>query len=338
MQTLEILRGSKLLSHLNDRQLECLSGLSALRRVAAGESLFPTDDGSFDVYLVARGALRVCLPTTAGLFELAELRPGELFGEINFIDRLGRSGEIRCTSAADLLVFDSADLRVQADLDPAFELAVYWCFWKSLSAKLRRTNLLLSRFFSPDRHAGGYPPEPEAAGPVRQVHLDIAAKRGLFEEQKLSAMEINFLASLSREEAFGPGEMIFREGEPGRRMYVVLDGKVMISKNIPGAGEEALSFLERGDYFGEMALIDKEARSADAKAHQEQGAVVLSVPAEVVEGILDIQKVSSIRLLKLLCQMVCGRLRNLNAKLTGWYLLAGGDLPGGGDSTSLPAL
>ena len=71
-------------------------------------------------------------------------------------------------------------------------------------------------------------------------------------------MEINFLTSLSKEKKYGPNQVIFREGEMGNEMYVVLEGRVMISKFIPGAGEEALAFLERGGYFGEMALIDNE--------------------------------------------------------------------------------
>ena len=112
-------------------------------------------------------------------------------------------------------------------------------------------------------------------------------------------------------------------------MYVVLDGRVMISKDIPGAGEEALAFLERGDYFGEMALIDRKPRSADAKA-ADRGAVVLSIPRHVVEGILDIHKVSSISLLRILCGMIAQRLRDLDEKLVGWYIIGGGS----GDNTS----
>jgi CRP/FNR family cyclic AMP-dependent transcriptional regulator len=104
---------------------------------------------------------------------------------------------------------------------------------------------------------------------------------------------------------------------------VVLEGRVMISKFIPGAGEEALAFLERGGYFGEMALIDNETRSADAKAH-EGGAVVLVISREVLEGILDINKVSSIRLLTILCNLVASRLRELDDKIIGWFIIAGG--------------
>ena len=114
-------------------------------------------------------------------------------------------------------------------------------------------------------------------------------------------------------------------------MYVVLEGKIMISKEITGAGEEALAFLERGDYFGEMALIDREPRSAQAKAHDD-GAVVLGISREVLEGILDIQKVSSLRLLRLLCQMIAKRLREVDEKLIGWFIFSAGS----GSSLEIP--
>ena len=107
-------------------------------------------------------------------------------------------------------------------------------------------------------------------------------------------------------------------------MYVVLEGRILISKFIPGAGEEALAFLERGDYFGEMALIDSAPRSAQARAH-DGGAVVLAIPAEVVAGILDVRKVSSLPLLKILCGLVAKRLREVDDKIVGWYILSGGE-------------
>ena len=151
----------------------------------------------------------------------------------------------------------------------------------------------------------------------------MAAKRDLFDEQRLTPMEINFLASLSREESYGPAETIFREGEPGEAMYVVLDGTVLISKFIPGGGEEGLAFLGRGEYFGEMAVLDNQPRSASATAHG-AGAVVLAIGRNVAEGILDIQKPSSTRLLHLLCSMASERLQESDDKLVGWFLLSAG--------------
>src|SRR5260370_15355172 len=75
------------------------------------------------------------------------------------------------------------------------------------------------------------------------------------------------LATFSREERFAAGASLVEEGDEGTEMYVILEGKAMISKFIPGAGEEALAILERGEFFGEMALIDGEPRSADARAY-----------------------------------------------------------------------
>ncbi|WP_158542253.1 cyclic nucleotide-binding domain-containing protein [Lujinxingia litoralis] len=57
-----------------------------------------------------------------------------------------------------------------------------------------------------------------------------------------------------------PAELIFREGDAGNALYIILDGEVRISKDIHGVGEEALAFLKAGSYFGEMALLDEHAR------------------------------------------------------------------------------
>ena len=50
-------------------------------------------------------------------------------------------------------------------------------------------------------------------------------------------------------------------------MFIIAEGKVRISKMVPGIGEEALAILEKGQYFGEMSLIEDGPRSADAIAH-----------------------------------------------------------------------
>ena len=97
----------------------------------------------------------------------------------------------------------------------------------------------------------------------------------------------------------------------------------MISKYIPGAGEEALAFLERGDYFGEMALIDNEPRSADAKAY-DGGAVVLAIPARGAERHPRHQQGLVAPPAEILCNLVATRLRELDDKIIGWFILAGG--------------
>ncbi len=320
----EKIKALELFAHFSDQQIDQLCSSLTEMSCPAGSTLVSRDDESFEVYLLAEGSLRVWATTPIGDFEFTRLAKGDLFGEGNYIDRQGRMGEVQALTDAELLVFGQSDLAALADLDAGFERALYWCFWKSLSAKLRAANLHLTQFFSPGVTAGSRTSTPQSANPSRASRVDMAARRDLFREQRLPSMEINFLSSLSTEESYEPGETIFREGDDGDKMYVIADGQVMISKSIHGAGEEALSFLKRGDYFGEMSLIDKRSRSADAKAHPEEGATVLGLRHEVVEQILDIDRLSSIRLLKILCRLATERLRKINEKLLGWHLVSGG--------------
>ncbi len=64
---------------------------------------------------------------------------------------------------------------------------------------------------------------------------------------------------------FGVDEVIFEEGSTGRELFVVLNGEVEIAK-ISGATRTTIIKLGRGEFFGEMAVIDGSARSATAIA------------------------------------------------------------------------
>jgi CRP/FNR family transcriptional regulator, cyclic AMP receptor protein len=60
------------------------------------------------------------------------------------------------------------------------------------------------------------------------------------------------------------GEIIFREGSPGNKMFVILAGEVSITRSLGLEGEEELARLGHGQIFGEMGLIDAAPRSARA--------------------------------------------------------------------------
>jgi len=315
-------------SHFNDEDLSSLARCVSRTRLPSGATVVQQNDLTFDAYLIEQGQVRIERKTSYGCYLLATLGPGEIFGEASYIDNLGRSSDAVTVGQVDLLVFNPVALSTLTERDRRFDLALHWVFWKSLSDKLRNANEHLVHFFT-QGEVTTTAERIQVRPATDSFQLDLATKRQVFEEQKLSAMEIRFLTSLSKEKKFAAGELIFQEGEVGDGMYVVVEGQVRISKNIPGAGEEALAILERGDYFGEMALIDNRPRSADARAHTE-GVVVLAIPRDVVEGVLDIRsKVSSLRLLKLLCSLVTKRLREIDEKIVGWFMLSGGNAVSG---------
>jgi len=64
---------------------------------------------------------------------------------------------------------------------------------------------------------------------------------------------------------YGVDEVIFDEGSTGRELFVVLDGAVEIAK-LDGGSKTVIVTLGKGEFFGEMAVIDGSARSATAIA------------------------------------------------------------------------
>ena len=84
-------------------------------------------------------------------------------------------------------------------------------------------------------------------------------------------------ASMS-ETRLGRGDVVFAEGEPGNRMYVVLDGKVKLGHASVDGRESLLAVLGPGEMFGELSLFDPGPRTATATAITD--AVVLGLGHE----------------------------------------------------------
>lgn len=64
---------------------------------------------------------------------------------------------------------------------------------------------------------------------------------------------------------FNDGDVIFREGDDSREMYVVISGEVVVAKK-SAQGEVVLAQLKKGDFVGEMSLLESLPRSASARA------------------------------------------------------------------------
>ena len=68
-----------------------------------------------------------------------------------------------------------------------------------------------------------------------------------------------------RREHFEPNETIFREGDLGDSLYIILDGEVEITRDVPGQSDVPLARLGRGECFGEMGLVRRMPRSATVR-------------------------------------------------------------------------
>jgi len=71
------------------------------------------------------------------------------------------------------------------------------------------------------------------------------------------------------------GHVLFREGDAGDEMYILQSGRVAIKKKVQD-GETVLAVLEKGDFFGEMAMLERLPRSATAEVVEEGDLIKIS--------------------------------------------------------------
>jgi len=317
------LRALAVFQHIKDEQIIRLSKFARVQQLAEGGHVFKEDDRSMDFYVVKDGRIEIRKETPFGPQILGSLTAGTIFGEMNFIDRTHRSSDAMAVIPSSCYTFSFSALDQLMDEDKQLAVGLHWAFWRSLTEKVRDANEQLKLFFQEDAKKGQGRKRVEGTRETQQVTVKSEDKVDLFKERGLSAGEMKLLATFSSEERFSEGSMVFREGEKGDKLYIVLDGRVRISKFIPGVGEEALAVLDRGDFFGEMALIDDKARSADAKAH-DGDATVLSIDRATLNEILSMDPHASLQFLNLLCRMISRRLREINEKIVQWKYMSGG--------------
>jgi CRP/FNR family transcriptional regulator, cyclic AMP receptor protein len=132
--------------------------------------------------------------------------------------------------------------------------------------------------------------------------------------------ELDRLAEVCREQEFVSGEYIFREGESGNRLYLIVEGEVRISRIVPGSGEEALAVLKAGSLFGEMAVFDRSERSTDAISNG--GTRCITITRSDFELLLDFNRDLAYKVLWAVVRMLSGRLRSTNDSLRSFLAMS----------------
>lgn len=138
----------------------------------------------------------------------------------------------------------------------------------------------------------------------------------------LTDAELEKIRKICVGETVAKDAVIFKEGDPGDKCYMILKGEVRISKFIPNIGEEALAVLKTGDYFGEMALIDNFPRSAHAIVNADSSLIVIKKAD--LDNILIMDRELGFKLLLTFTKTLSLRLREMNDKMAGFLALAGG--------------
>jgi CRP-like cAMP-binding protein/Tfp pilus assembly protein PilF len=312
-------------AHFTDEQIFRLTQVVEEEVYDAGDVIFAHRAQGRDLYLLETGEVALQRATGYGTFSLGSVLPGELFGETGFVAGHESGADAVATRPCQVLRLNADALDPLLDEAPDLGVQLFWTLWHSLARKLRATNEQLKSFFSAEEAPESFlrlRKQPSPSASAAAIKIEDADKIRFFREQGISRKELLTLAAFSKERRFAAGASIFQEGDAGSEMYVILEGKALISKYIPGAGEEALAILERGHFFGEMSLIDGEPRSADARAYSGP-LTVLALDQSTVLEVLSMDPDAALEFLQLLCRLIASRLREIDEKVISWRIMSG---------------
>lgn len=150
--------------------------------------------------------------------------------------------------------------------------------------------------------------------------MDLALLKNAAIFADLTEEELARVAEICKEQKFKFGQTIFKEGEPGNRLYLISEGEVRISRVIPGSGEEALTVLKKGACFGEMAVFDRSERSTDAIANTD--CALLTITRSDFEMLLDFNRDIAYKVLWSVVRLLSERLRVTNDNLRSFLAMS----------------
>lgn len=128
--------------------------------------------------------------------------------------------------------------------------------------------------------------------------------------KNLGSKYIKTLMKLVHNRVYAANEYIFYQGDPGIGLYIIIKGEVLITQTVEGQERFDITLLGRGDFFGEVALLDEETRTASAIAMKESQLAVIFKPD--LDEFIEAHPRYGIKILRGISQIIATRLRSLN--------------------------
>lgn len=147
---------------------------------------------------------------------------------------------------------------------------------------------------------------------------DFLRRVRLFEA--LEVPELAEILMLGVVKEYAKDDVIFEDGAPGDSFYVVYAGAVRISKMFQHMGEEALTILGAGEFFGEMSFFDDEPRSARAVA--QEGVKLLELRNADLKGHLASRPDVALKFLWAFARTLSQRVRDTNDKFSALFTIS----------------
>lgn len=201
----------------------------------AGDIIIQQGDEPEKFYIITRGQVEVLYQPPDGLDTVIDhMGPGDYFGEVGMLRRSRRMATVRANTAVDLMAMDYQTFMswMQSGPEVADEIDA------TIEERLLNAN---------------EPPQPLADDPSL-----LAAS--------LAADVANQQTAVEATCQFQAGDIIIHQGDTADKFYVIIEGFVTVSHTAADGYQQTIDHLSRGDYFGEIGLLDGSLRIASVTA------------------------------------------------------------------------
>jgi len=243
--------------------------------------------------VVTQGELSLAVEAAMEPIRFAAVREGGLVGELAFFEP--DPVLLHGVAAVDTqcLSIDRRALKRCFQYSRSGAVKVMIGFARSLSHKIRCANDELQKQTQPG------PSSTEAS----------------YRPSQLDENDIQRVVNLAASRRYNKGDVVFREGDVGRELFVIREGGVEISRRGLSNAPITLARLGKGDFFGEMAFVDEKPRSATATASTELQVCVL--PSGTLERAVELNVGMALYLTGMICKIMARRLNATLKKLAG---------------------
>lgn len=273
----EILRRVRAFADLGDEDCDAVLAVLKARRGAPGDVLFKEGAHGDTLMIVLEGQLVARVRTDAGVEEeVARLGPGEVVGEMAFVDAEPRSASVSAPAGATVLEFSRDALASLRKTAPRVAAAIQRNVLVDVARRLRDAGEKLTDA------AGGSSPKSMrgASGPdsMRRSgrNLTAAQLRSIPTLAAYAEEDLELLAYIAALRTFSTGDVLMKEGTEGDACWLVVRGAVAITRSTQST---PLATLGPGALVGQLALLDRAPRSATVTATSETAALEVRADA-----------------------------------------------------------
>lgn len=129
---------------------------------------------------------------------------------------------------------------------------------------------------------------------------------------------LKHLFTIVHNRVYTANEYVFYQGDPGIGLYIVIDGEILIKQTLESDEQIDLASLGKGDFFGELALLDDDIRSASAIAYKESELAVIFKPD--LDKFIEKFPKEGTQILQGMAEILVTRLKKLNEEYSELYL------------------